>query len=32
MADVPSEQALMLRLDAPVCVRIDPGGVRLMPP
>jgi putative spermidine/putrescine transport system ATP-binding protein len=32
MADVPSEQALMLALDSPVGVQIEPGGTRLMAP
>ena len=30
LADVPSEQALALPLDAPVTIRIEPGGVQLM--
>ncbi len=32
LADIPSEQALALPLDAPVGLRIEPGGVRLMTP
>lgn len=32
LADVPSEQALALPLDAPVTLQIEPGGVRLMTP
>lgn len=32
LADVPSEQALMLALDAPVSFQIEPNGVRVMAP
>jgi hypothetical protein len=32
LADVPSEQALAIPLDAPVSLQIEPGGVRLMAP
>jgi putative spermidine/putrescine transport system ATP-binding protein len=32
MADVPSEQALLLALNSPVCVKVEPGGTRLMAP
>jgi hypothetical protein len=32
LADVPSEQALALPLDAPVTLKIGMGGIRLMRP